>query len=235
LGASEGAGGANRARGATWWWSSYPQPHAKTTSKKPRQATKSKRHADSGRFTCTRATRANPHRHSSESKDETWVANRHLAQFRISASRSRYFKPPQIFARIRPAALQASPACPDSALDRSALRDLKATQTGDVASNNLKDKRRTTNSTRPSLKPVKNEGALLLPDIRLDRRHVRLERSSLLYFVSGRHGRCDLRIRCRCAFNHARTYDTTCQGVRITPIRCRSSLRWWRWECARGR
>jgi hypothetical protein len=29
------------------------------------------------------------------------------------------------------------------------------------------------------------------------------------------------------ALNHARTYDTTCQGVRITPIRCRSSLRWW--------
>jgi hypothetical protein len=35
--------------------------------------------------------------------------------------------------------------------------------------------------------------------------------------------------------NHARTYDTTCQGVRIMPIRCRSSLRWWRWEYVRGR
>jgi hypothetical protein len=27
------------------------------------------------------------------------------------------------------------------------------------------------------------------------------------------------------ALNHARTYDMTCQGVRSTPIRCRSSLR----------
>jgi hypothetical protein len=38
--------------------------YAKTTSKKPRQATKSKLHADSDCFTCTRATRANSNRHS---------------------------------------------------------------------------------------------------------------------------------------------------------------------------
>jgi hypothetical protein len=34
--------------------------YTKTTSKKPRHATKSKLHADSDCFTCTRATRANP-------------------------------------------------------------------------------------------------------------------------------------------------------------------------------
>jgi hypothetical protein len=44
--------------------------YAKTTSKKPRHATKSKLHADSDCFTCTRATRVNPNRHSSESKDQ---------------------------------------------------------------------------------------------------------------------------------------------------------------------
>jgi hypothetical protein len=123
-----GGGEVNRARGATWWWSSYPQPYAKTTSKKPRQTTKSKRHADSDCFTCTRATRANPHRHSSESKDEIWVANHHLAQFRISASRSRYFKPPTDFRANSTCGLASQPTCPDSALDRSVLRDLKATQ-----------------------------------------------------------------------------------------------------------
>jgi hypothetical protein len=34
--------------------------YTKTTSKKPRHATKTKLHADSDCFTCTRATRANP-------------------------------------------------------------------------------------------------------------------------------------------------------------------------------
>jgi hypothetical protein len=35
--------------------------------------------------------------------------------------------------------LASQHTCPDSALDRSVLRDVKATQTGDLASNNLKD------------------------------------------------------------------------------------------------
>jgi hypothetical protein len=69
--------------------------------------------------------------------------------------------------------------------------------------------------------------ALLLPDIRLDRRHVRLERSSLLYFLSERHSRFDHQKRCRYASPRTYLRDTTCQGVRITPITCRSSLRWW--------
>jgi hypothetical protein len=104
----EGLGGVVGARGATWWWSSCPRLHVRTASKKPRHATKSKLHADSDCFTCTRATRANPNRHSSESKDENSVSNHRLGQFQISASLSRYFKPPNIFARIRAAALQAS-------------------------------------------------------------------------------------------------------------------------------
>jgi hypothetical protein len=39
---------------------------------------------DSGCFTCRRATRANPNRHFPESKDENWISNDHLAQFRTS-------------------------------------------------------------------------------------------------------------------------------------------------------
>jgi hypothetical protein len=48
------------------------------------------------------------------------------------------------------------------------------------------------------------EVRFLLPDIRLERRHVRPERISLLYFLSGRHSRFDLQKRCRYA--SSRTY-----------------------------
>jgi hypothetical protein len=53
---------------------------------------------------------------------------------------------PTDFSQIRPAALQASPRALTAHLDRSVLRDRKGTQTGDLASNNLKDKMRTINT-----------------------------------------------------------------------------------------
>jgi hypothetical protein len=51
------------------------------------------------------------------------------------------FQTPTDFRANLTCGLASQPTCPDSALDRSVLRDLKATQTGDLASNNLKDKR----------------------------------------------------------------------------------------------
>jgi hypothetical protein len=138
-----------------------PRLHVRTASKKPRHATKSKLHADSDCFTCTRATRANPNGHSSESKDENWVSNHRLGQFRISASLSRYFKPTQIFARIRPAALQASLRALTAHSTTAGRSGFEQPETGDLASNNLKDKRRTIN-TRPSLKPVKKKCAIVV-------------------------------------------------------------------------
>jgi hypothetical protein len=41
--------------------------------------------------------------------------------------------------------MQAS-TCPDRALERSVLRDLQVTQTGNLASNNLEGKKRTINT-----------------------------------------------------------------------------------------
>jgi hypothetical protein len=215
-GVGEGGGGGGR-----WWglwslvgaWGAWGGPggrrgdgvpvgsaYAKTTSKKPRHATKSKLHADSGCFTCTRVTRANPNRHSPESKDENWVSNHRLGQFRISAPVTRSNPNPDSYSRCGPAASQASLRAMTAHLKGSVLRDRKGTQTGDLALNNLKDRRRTIN-TSPSLKPVQTKCAavVLLPDIRLDRRHVRLERLALRYVLSGRHGRYGLRMRCRCA------------------------------------
>jgi hypothetical protein len=61
---------------------------------------------------------------------------------------------PPIFARIRPAALQASLHAPTAQPNCSVLRDLHATQTGDLASNNLKDKWRAIN-TWPNPKLVR--------------------------------------------------------------------------------
>ena len=58
------------------------------------------------------------------------------------------FQTPKHFRADSSCGLASQPTCPDSALDRSVLRDLKATQTGDLASNNLKDKRRTINEVR---------------------------------------------------------------------------------------
>jgi hypothetical protein len=84
---------------------------------------------------------------------------------------------------------------PGSALDRSVMRDFKATEQEILASNNLKDKRRTI-STRPSLKHVKMKCAFCYAYlIRLERRHVRPERISLPSFLSGRHSRFGLQKR----------------------------------------
>jgi hypothetical protein len=99
-------------------------------------------------------------RHSSESKDENSISNHRLGQFRISASLSRYFKPTQIFARIRPAALQASLRALTSHSTAAGRSGFEQPETGDLASNNLRDKRRTIN-TRPSLKPVKRKCAVV--------------------------------------------------------------------------
>jgi hypothetical protein len=52
-------------------------------------------------------------------------------------------------------------------LEGSVLRDRKGTQTGDLASNKLKDKRRTINTSLVS--ETRKRSALLLPDIPLDR------------------------------------------------------------------
>jgi hypothetical protein len=136
-------GGVVRARGATWWWSSCPRLHVQTASKKPRHATKSKLRGPR-LLTCTSATRANPNRHSSESKDEIWVSNHRLGQFRISAPVTRSNPNPDSHSRCGYAASQASLRAMTAHLEGSVLRDRKGTQAGDLASNNLKDKRRTT-------------------------------------------------------------------------------------------
>jgi hypothetical protein len=101
---------------------------------------------DPGCSTCTRATRANPHSHSLESKDEIWVSNHRLGQFRISAPVTRLNPNPGYHSRCGPAASQASLCALTANLDRSVLRDRKGTQTEDLASNNPKDKRRTINT-----------------------------------------------------------------------------------------
>jgi hypothetical protein len=63
-------------------------PYAKTTSKKPYQATKSKAQADFCGFRSTRAAIESVSCHSGIRRDEIWVSNHHAAQFRNSASRT---------------------------------------------------------------------------------------------------------------------------------------------------
>jgi hypothetical protein len=91
-------------------------------------------------------TRANPNRHSSESQDENWVSNHRLGQFRISAPVTRSNPKPDSYSRCGPAASQASLRAITAHLKGSLLRDRKGTHTGDLDSNNLKDKRRTINT-----------------------------------------------------------------------------------------
>jgi hypothetical protein len=165
-----GLGGVVGAREATWWWSSCPRLHVRTASKKPRHATKSKLHVESDCFTCTRAARANPNRHSSESKDKNWVSNHRLGQFRISAPVTRSNpNPADSYSRCGPAASQASLRAMTAHLEGSVVRDRKGThtQTGGLASNNLKDKTRTINTSLVC--ETRERSALLLPDIPLDR------------------------------------------------------------------
>jgi hypothetical protein len=56
------------------------------------------------------------------------------------------FQTPKQFRADSSCGLVSQPTCPDSALDRSVLRDLQVTQTGNLASNNLKGKKRTINT-----------------------------------------------------------------------------------------
>jgi hypothetical protein len=56
------------------------------------------------------------------------------------------FQTPKHFRADSSCGLASQPTCPDSALDRSVLRDLQVTQTGNLASNNLKGKKRTINT-----------------------------------------------------------------------------------------
>ena len=62
-------------------------------------------------------------------------------------------------------------------LDCSVLRDLQATQTGDLASNNLKDKRRTINTSLVS--ETRERSALLLYLIFPSIEHVQRRRTGL--------------------------------------------------------
>jgi hypothetical protein len=58
---------------------------------------------------------------------------------------------PLRFLRRTTCGIASQPTCPGSALDRSVLRDFKATQQETLASNNLKGKRRTiSNTSRPN-------------------------------------------------------------------------------------
>jgi hypothetical protein len=100
--------------------------------------------------------------------------------------------------------LASQPTCPDRASRGQRAARLKRSGFEQLERREEDDKRKTKPETR-------KRSALLLSDIRFDRRHAGLERSSLLYFVSGRHGRCNLRIRCRCALNHHS--PATTQGI----------------------
>jgi hypothetical protein len=108
-------------------------------------------------------------------------------------------------------------------LEGSVLRDRKGIQTGDLASNNLKAERQ-----------GEGDKHMTKPDTRTNE-----VRCCYLIFASiedmcGSNGppfstsylgdTADMIFRYG-ALNRARTYDTTCQGVRSTPIRCPSSLR----------
>jgi hypothetical protein len=94
--------------------------YAKTTSsKKPRQANKTKLHADPDCLTCTRATRANPHRHSpGNRKTNGAILNPGVSHHIIQT--------PTVFRADLTYGLASQPTCPDRASDRSALRDLKS-------------------------------------------------------------------------------------------------------------
>ena len=82
--------------------------YAKTTSKKPHQATKSKAQADFCGFRSTRAAIESVSCHSRIRRDEIWVSNHHEAQFRMSVSRTTLLKPRSDFCAERPAVMQGS-------------------------------------------------------------------------------------------------------------------------------
>jgi hypothetical protein len=162
-----GLGGVVEARRATWWWSSCPRRLRPDDIQEAPPSKQNETSPDADCFTCTRATRANPHRQSPESKDEIGYSNHRLGQFRISALVTRLNPNPGSYSRCRPAASQASPRAMTAHLEGSVVRDRKGTQTGGLASNNLKNKRRTINTSLVS--ETRERSALLLPDIPLDR------------------------------------------------------------------
>ena len=83
--------------------------------------------------------------------------------------------------------LASQPTCPDSALNRSVLRDFKATQQEILASNNLKGKRRTINTSLVS--ETRERSAPLLPDVPIRSNTCSgSERRARLAFVPGRQG-----------------------------------------------
>ena len=110
---------------------------------------------------------------------------------------------------------------PPSKTSRATPRNRKtklATQTGDLASNNLKDKRRTINKHTTKPETRKNEVRFCYLIFASIEDCIRPERGSLLYFLSGRHSRFDLQKRCRYASSRTYRRHPSRQGVRITPI-----------------
>jgi hypothetical protein len=167
----------------------------------------------------------NPHRHSPESKDETWVSNHHLAQFRISAPVTRSNPNPDSHTRCGPAASQASQRALAAHLECSVLRDRKGTQTGDLAPINLKDKGRAINTRPRSPKPASEVRCCYLVFASIEDMQ---GSNGAPFSISYRGDTADTIFGYGAGTpNHARTYDTTCPGVRSTPIGCRSSLHWW--------
>ena len=129
--------------------------YAKTTSKKPHQATKSKAQADFCGFRSTRAAIESVSCHSRIRRDEIWVSYHHEAQFRMSVSRTTLLKPRSDFCAERPAVMQGSlRALRPRTRPQRAVRLKSHPKQEILASNNLKGKRRTISTSLVSENPL---------------------------------------------------------------------------------
>ena len=103
-----------------------------------------------------------------DSEDEIWDPNHHPAQFRKSASRTRFYEPPQIFARIGSAGLQASLRALTAHLSAACGAIEKSPKRGDLG---FEQPERQEEDDKYMIEPDfgASEVRFLLPHIRLER------------------------------------------------------------------
>jgi hypothetical protein len=102
-----------------------------------------------------------------DSKDEIWDPKSPPSAIPNVGVSFQITQTPLRFSRGTTCGIASQPTRPGSALDRRVLRDFEATQQEILASNNLKGKRRTINTSLVS--ETRERSAQLLPDIPLDR------------------------------------------------------------------
>jgi hypothetical protein len=218
-----GLGGVVGVRGATWWWSSCPRLHVRTASKKPRRATKSKLHAE---LTGSCARAPNSRTHPATRRFER--RNLGLQNGNERNSKSRRLAPdnsnPLRFLRVTTCGLASQPTCPDRA-SRTQRAARCAMEKSPKQETWLRTTKRQEEDDKHKTKPEISASEVRCCYLTFASIEDMYGPNGAPFCTSYLGDTADLISRNGAGtLNHARTYDTTCPGVRITPIRCRLSL-----------